>query len=383
MRILYLLHSSGGSEGSSIAALSIIKNLKSQGISIHVVCPGYGDLVDSIQCLGIEVTYISYLKAVYPKVYSFKSLLSWPFRFLDLLLKNHLAEKELTKLVKIYRPDIIHTNVGVLRVGYYVAKRIDIPHVWHIRETALGINSHHYPSKKFQCKLLRNNLQNICITKAVQDYYDLSNGNSKVIYDGVFSSSFTPLDNCDSGKKYFLFVGRVDAPKGADCAFNAFMRIASKYPDVQFLFAGPDNSPLANSLKNIANGSSSRNQIKFLGIRNDIYQLMSDAMAVIVPSVMEGFGFVTVEAMLNKTLVVGRDVAGTKEQFDNGKKLIGREIGLRFKTEEELTSHMETICREGVDSFSQMKEDAFVVVNKLYTQEHNVEQILNTYKELI
>ena len=31
-------------------------------------------------------------------------------------------------------PDIIHTNTGVIHEGLKVAKRLKIPHVWHLRE---------------------------------------------------------------------------------------------------------------------------------------------------------------------------------------------------------------------------------------------------------
>ena len=53
--------------------------------------------------------------------------------------------------------------------------------------------------------------------------------------------------------------------------------------------------------------------VKFLGIRKDIYSLMKNAMALVVSSPSEGFGFITVEAMLNGCLVIGRNTAGTKE----------------------------------------------------------------------
>lgn len=47
---------------------------------------------------------------------------------------------------------------------------------------------------------------------------------------------------------------------------------------------------------------------------------MNRATALIVPSPFEAFGLITAEAMFNKCLVIGKDTAGTKEQFDNGQK---------------------------------------------------------------
>ena len=58
-------------------------------------------------------------------------------------------------------------------------------------------------------------------------------------------------------------------------------------------------------------------------------------LGLIVPSKCEGFGLVTVEGMLNGSLVVGKDTGGTKEQFDNGKSFCGKEIGLRYNTEKD------------------------------------------------
>lgn len=57
---------------------------------------------------------------------------------------------------------------------------------------------------------------------------------------------------------------------------------------------------------------------------------MSKAQALIVASRFEGFGFITTEAMWNDCLVIGKNIAGTKEQFDNGVAETGHEIGLRF-----------------------------------------------------
>ena len=57
---------------------------------------------------------------------------------------------------------------------------------------------------------------------------------------------------------------------------------------------------------------------------------------LIVPSIFEGFGFITAEGMANGCVVLGRNTAGTKEQFDNGVKMTGKEIGVRFIDDNEM-----------------------------------------------
>ena len=102
-----------------------------------------------------------------------------------------------------------------------------------------------------------------------------------------------------------------------------------------------------------------------------------------VPSEYEGFGFITVEAMLNGTMVVGRDTAGTKEQFDNGNKLIGSEIGFRFITENELDSQLLRAISLQEKDYVSITEKAFKVVSNMYSIEKHVNNVIEYYHEIL
>ena len=124
-------------------------------------------------------------------------------------------------------------------------------------------------------------------------------------------------------------------------------------------------------------------KIKYLGFRTDVYDLMANATALLVPSYYEGFGFITVEAMLNKTLVIGRNVAGTKEQFDNGLYITGKEIGVRFNSTKELSEVILQVCTNNPSIFRNMVESAYKVVMDNYTIEKNTEQIYHVYNQVL
>lgn len=375
MKILFLLHSSGKSEGSSIAAISILNQLQKRGYELHIVCPEQGQIVDIFRDLGMSVSIIRYHTALYPKVPTLKSIFSWPIRFISQILLNIRAEVLLTRLVKIIHPDIIHTNVGVLRVGYYVSKRLNIPHVWHIREC---YNS--FPTLSFQKKLFAKNRYNIAITKSVKEFFELSERNTEIIYDGVFSQDYLPKTK--NKKNYFLFVGRVIRLKGADWAVDAFLKVADVFPDVELWLAGNDTQPFAHELKQKIKQSPHVDRVCFLGQRSDIYDLMAQALAVLVPSEYEGFGFTTVEAMINNTLVIGRDTGGTKEQFDNGLHVVGDEIALRCNTVDDMAKHMLNVCDYSQKDYECIIQSAQYVVRQLYTIENSVTKIENIYKYL-
>ncbi len=382
MKILYLLHSSGVSEGSSIAVISIIKEMQKKGHQIFAVCPKQGPLIETLQKMGVSVSLIRYSNLIYPSVMTVKSFFSWPLRLLNIIRVNHLAKVHLDELVDRIKPDVIHTNVGVLRIGLEVAKKKGIPHVWHIRETDKGLFFHHFPCRKYQQKALNSNDVNIAITEAVRSYYNMSNSNTQVVYDGVFSEEYQ-IPTVVKKSNYFLFVGRILESKGADWAVEAFLKVADQYPNMELWLAGSDDNQFAKTLKLLVHNTIHRDRVKFLGQRSDIYQLMAQAQSVLVPSVMEGFGFITVEAMVNKTLVIGRNTGGTKEQFDNGLKLTGHEIALRCESLEDMTNHMLGVCRYGQGHYRDMISLAYSVVNRLYTVENNANQIENIYKAII
>ena len=381
MKVLFLLHSSGSGEGSSIAALGIMSQLKRHGMEVHAVCPKDGEMIRKLAEIGIDTTVIRYGNALYPKVFTIKSFLSWPKRFFELLWHNHIAEHTLEQLVKDFKPDVIHTNVGVLRVGYYVAKKLGIPHVWHIRETEVGLNSSHYPSLAFQKRLLSCNCFNIAITNEVKGFYSLNDRNSAVVYDGVFPSKLS-IPSVVEKQNYFLFVGRVIQSKGADWAVEAFMKISERQPEMGLWLAGSISSSFASRLIESVKESPFSDKIKFLGPRSDIYALMSEAQAVLVPSLLEGFGFITVESMLNRTIVIGRNTGGTKEQFDKGLSMTGQEIALRCETVDEMARHMADVCMNGQAYYADMIDRAEKVVREMYTIENNANQIIEIYKKI-
>ena len=92
--------------------------------------------------------------------------------------------------------------------------------------------------------------------------------------------------------------------------------------------------------------------------------------------------------MFSGCLVVGHDVAGTKEQFDNGVELTGEEIALRYTQQEQLVQHLlditdaveKTVFKE---HYEPMILRAQRVVKQLYTNERNAEQIFQEYQEIL
>ena len=109
---------------------------------------------------------------------------------------------------------------------------------------------------------------------------------------------------------------------------------------------------------------------------------MSHAALLVVPSRNEGFGFITAEAMFNGTLVIGRNTGGTKEQFDNGLQLIGREIGVRYESLSELICKLKEYD-DVSDRNIQMIRDAQNTVCCLYDKALQARKVFDFYLEIL
>lgn len=381
MKVLYISHTSE-MHGSGKALINIIEAMILRSVEVCIILPKVnGALIEEIKKLKINY-FVGPVEAwVWPSLKSKKDYILFLYRVSMLLINSMLFYIKLLFIVKEYEPDIIHTNVGVVHMAYYVAKKLNIPHVWHIREYQdLYFGWTPFPSKKsFQKKLLSSNNYPIAITKEVYKHHDLQlNCNAKYIYDGVFDAKVVP-EIKEHKKNYFLFVGLISEGKGTAEAINAFLSVSSQYTEYELWIAGGGNEKYIEKLKKNICQSDKKSQIKFLGHRTDIYELMSEALALIVSSKNEGFGFITAEAMYNGCLVIGRNTAGTKEQFDNGLNLTGIEIGIRYNSSEELVSVMQNLCNNGISGHLNTLKEAQRAVIALYSSKKNAEQIYNYY----
>ena len=385
MKVVYIQHTTSMS-GAGKALLNIIEQMIEKKVEVHIVLPdNRGMLYNHLSKLDVHCYIFPVTSWVWPATNSLRDWCLFPYRFLRKFRNSLLFYDKLDKLIRELKPEIIHTNVGVIHLGQILARKYSIPHVWHLREYQdLHFNYHAFPSKKHFKKMLSEpNCFPVAITQGVYEHHHLtSNLNAKVIYDGVFKQSKTPeiqlnKENC------FLFVGAISEGKGTTELVQSFAKIAKEYPEIELWIAGSGNKSYLDNLKRIINHYSINQQVKFLGHRNDIYQLMSKAKALFVPSRFEGFGFITAEGMYNGCLVVGKNTAGTKEQFDNGLKYTGREIGIRYDDADELTGIMRGIGDERIEKYIETLEIAQQVVSKLYTVERNANELYNFYKNIL
>lgn len=379
MNLLYISHTNCPG-GATTALVSIVKGMINKGHNVYVVVNKHdGPLVSMLEETDATILRAPLSETIYEKK---THPLKWVKRMLFRIYGWKKSSVIIREYIKEYNIDIVHTNVGPLNIALRQCQYVGIPHVWHHREffdKCDGVPFFPNNNRFYEIIKERGNY-NICITKQIRDYLNLDQ-KTPVIYDGVFFKSELEKDKLTIKDNYILFVGRFEYNKGIDSLISVWGDFHKKHPDFKLRIAGavnPDSSCYKECVSLIEKYRIC-DSVELLGHRTDVYSLMASARALVVTSYFEGFGFITVEGMLNKTLTICRDTTGSKEQLDNGLLWTGGEIGLRFNNESEL---LDCLNKAVEYDFSDYIDRAYSAISN-YTIEENVNQIESYYKRIL
>lgn len=381
MRILYISHSNAN-DGSNIALLNIMQGMVLHGHEVAVITTVVdGPMIDKMDSLGIECVRTNTCMTIYPVN---KNPLLYILRLIYLLYRQYLGQRTVLRMIKSFKPDIVHTNVGPLGIGYEACKILGVYHVWHQREFMDMIGMCFFPSfAAFRKKSHAANNFNICVTDGVFNHWNFDRKKDTVIYDGIFPKGLRNNLPERNPERKILFVGRIEFVKGLMDLLETFAIFSVRHPEYELEVIGdtPKNSiPYEKKCLKFIHDKGLVQKVHLLGRKENIYTYMAKAKMLVMPSFFEGFGFVTAEAMACGCPVIGRATTGIKEQMENGLKHTGKDIGFMFSNNEEMLESMEKVISTDT---SEMCARAKKTVFDLYSTERNVEEIEKYYKVIL
>ena len=161
----------------------------------------------------------------------------------------------------------------------------------------------------------------------VDVYPELDPARVQVVYNGIDSSFYTPVEQTDvlerygvdPSQPYAVFVGRITRQKG----LAHLLRAAKDVPGQLVLCAGAPDTPeiAAETDALVAELEAARPGVVLISAmlpKAEVVQLLSHATAFVCPSVYEPLGIVNLEAMACGTAVVASAVGGIPEVVVDG-----------------------------------------------------------------
>lgn len=386
MTILYILISTDPYGGATKSFLALLRGVLASGVKVIVVVPDQHGIHDMLKDMGAEVI-VQYSKGnTWAGARNFKQKLLYVPRQLGRIYIDYQACRSLIKKLEGKHIDIVHSNNSVTDIGRYVANKLGLPHVFHIREYGdKDFGLHYFPTTSFFNKHLRDdNVYTVCITKDIQKHHGLSDCvSSRVIYNGILEGRLS-LPAFNDERKFYLYAGRIEPTKGLLNLLCAYVEYVKKVTSPLTLKVAGEvfDQSYMNQINTFISENKLDDKVEFLGNVTDMSHLYQSAKAIIIPSESEGFGRCMPEAMSNGCIAIGKDTGGTKEQFDNGLQTTGQEVGFRYDTTLELASKLFEVASLGNNERIGIIQRAFNVVNRLYTCEKHVEQILDLYHNI-
>ena len=385
MKVVYVLSSTVSLGGASKAFKVMLGGLLSKGVEPIVVLPDKGALWSELCSMGVACIVINYRECLYPRFLTLKDKILFIPRLLARRFLSWRVNRILTQKLRHQNVALVHTNVSVVDVGFRLARNLHVPHIFHIREFPDLMGIHFYPSIRVLERWLNApNSYSICITYQVQNHFHLSaSPRSRVIYDGLCERRNNMPERGNG--EYVLFAGRIEPNKGLHILLRAYATVYGQLKSVPPLMVAGEiiEGRYWNEICRFIQEYRLEENITFLGERSDMDSLMQHASVLVVPSESEGFGWCMPEAMLNGCLVIAHDTTGMKEQLDNGIKVSGGEIALRYNGVEQLETLLQEILITGLPEKDAMIRRAFLTVNQLYTSELHINKVYEYYEEII
>lgn len=273
-------------------------------------------------CKVIIVHYVLYYHAYPSNVWKLlikKVLYGIKYRY-----SRFSAVRELKKQINIDQIDLIHSNGTREDFGALISEKFHVPLIWHIRE---------FGDRDYKCFSLRNdyiNLMNktakvfIAVSDAVKDHWIRKGLDKKKIvriYNGVKiqdspKNQDTPLNNKNEIK--LVMTGSIQETKGQIQAINLMALLKRENKRCSLDLIGEGGRQYIKQLKDTICANGLDNSVRFLGYRNDVFDLLPNYDIGLICSKDEGFGRVTAEYMMAGLPVLASNTGANSELIREG-----------------------------------------------------------------
>lgn len=285
---------------------------------------------------------------------------------------------KLKKIIKKEKIDIIHSHH---RMAAFYSKILCIFN----RKVKRVYTAHNiFYNKK---KLLRFSLSGSKIVacgdgvkKNLVEFYGIKDENVNVIYNSIeeLEEVSKPkddfLENRDN-KILISTVGRLSEQKGIDIFISSIAELIHKDKNVYGIVIG--DGELKEELKELSIKLDIEENIKFLGYRSDVIELISEMDFIVLASRWEGFPLTPIETFSVGKTIIASDIDGNNEIVKNEYN------GLLFEKDNinDLRDKMSILISD-TNKRKELEKNAQKTFNEKFSYETFINKYINIYNKL-
>lgn len=230
------------------------------------------------------------------------------------------------KIVKEQKIDIIHSNTFLPAFsGYLISKLTKIPHIVTVHDVYLLQQKEFWkkwssqPEVSFLVSKLGPLIEKLILNMKYSAIHTVSKTSKRDILKVSKKNKVIIVPNGIDLKKYdeikskkkknqFIYIGRHVFYKNLETVIRAMALVANKIPDAKLIVVG--DGPMRNKWENLARYLKLENNISFVGrvSHQEKVKLLKESQFLVMPSLIEGFGIVVIEAFACKIPVIASNV---------------------------------------------------------------------------
>lgn len=376
MKVMFFTSDNSQSSGAFRSLVVLARLLQNKyKVNVKVILPSQGNGSKLLIENNINFSIIKSFDwtVELQKSNSIKKYIKWRIKRLYNKYSVNLIKKELRK----YKPDIVHINTSWGYVGAVAANELGIPVVWHIREFLEEDQFRKFWDRSKAYRLMNKSKVIIAISQAIcQKYKGVFGKKIKTIYNGIDASKYHSTHKLFKNGNNLLTVGALSPGKGHEMVIKALglLMTHKKIDNFKYKIVGEGSEE--KKLKKLVDNEGLIDRVEFCGFSTEVEKFYQSSDIFILSSLSEAFGRVTIEAMMNGLVVIGRNSAGTAEIIKNN------EYGYLFNNAEELAQELELVLQN--HTLAQQKalkgqKEAL----KNYTANENAKSIYEIYLKML
>jgi len=310
-------------------------------------------------------------------------LVGWLIAFIMRPILNRISYLKLKKYIDFKKIDIIHTNNTLISFGAFLHKKLNIPHIWHIREFLVFNRVMKPIIHRLPQYICNNSSMAITVSSKLQNYC-ISQGFDKnkiiTINDGVPKpKAFVKKKESHLNILKVVCVGAINKNKGQHTIIDAISKIPKEMQEhfsIDFWGDGLEQDIV--SIQKHIESTSLSSLIHLRGYSNNITEILSNYDIGIQPSLTEGFSRVTVEYMLAHLCVIA-----TRETSEN-EPIVNEKNGYLYTAcnSEELAKIMITLY-ENQSIIYCLGKQAQTDALENYCMDSNISKLTDVYKKVL